>query len=368
MKHSPFPGVSLLLPLLFSVQIVGCRSEGATAGDPTTARLGESLSVWSPEPLTEPLWTVGALEGEDFEILGEVTSAAFVGGMLAVADGQAGRMHWFDREGTHKISAGGPGAGPGEFARLASLAVLPDSTIAAQDAGRSRIQFFTKGGEYTREVTFAGILEQMCAVDSTLVLMGAAPIGTGIESPLHLLDLKADGTWASIGPPSTPDPNMPELVGSEPWVVMELSQRGVIGCLDGVIFYARSIDGTVMALDTDGTRRWETRIPSFTPMEIGKNDIGVYFRPPFEAPEVNFFAGVKPWGSALAVQIYRAQPRDMLARTVTTIALDPGDGTILGMNDSIPQILAVEGGRAALLTESIYPEVAVYSIDVPSDR
>jgi hypothetical protein len=45
--------------------------------------------------------------------------------------------------------------------------------------------------------------------------------------------------------------------------------------------------------------------------------------------------------------------------------LDPGNGTILGMNDSIPLILAVEGGRAAMLTESIYPEVAVYSVNSP---
>src|SRR5680860_1461707 len=59
------------------------------------------------------------------------------------------------------------------------------------------------------------------------------------------------------------------------------SVLGKIGCMADRIVYARSSDGTVVALSRDGAELWRVQIPSFVALvheDVGK--AGIYNGPP----------------------------------------------------------------------------------------
>ncbi|WP_420633167.1 6-bladed beta-propeller [Candidatus Palauibacter sp.] len=142
-------GVPILAPFL----VTGC-------GDADSARpAGGSAGMDSPDftiaPESRSLWTVGALDGEDWEIIGSVTDLTFsAAGDLFLLDGQAGHVVVFDREGRYLWTISRRGEGPGELVQPRSMAVLADGRLAVFDRGRNGIQFFTQDGDYLDSAPF----------------------------------------------------------------------------------------------------------------------------------------------------------------------------------------------------------------------
>lgn len=120
---------------------------------------GGSASMDSPDftiaPAHEALWTVGALDGEDWEVFGAVTDLAFnESGDLFVLDRQAAHVVVFDRMGAYLRTISRQGEGPGELTEPGSMALLADGRLAVFDRSRRGIQFFTQEGEYLESAPF----------------------------------------------------------------------------------------------------------------------------------------------------------------------------------------------------------------------
>ena len=118
----------------------------------------------------EQLFSVGVLDGEDWEMLGTVTHVAFdQDGNLYIVDGLGGmsvgggarvvmpgsdgmRVLVFDASGNFLRQFGSAGEGPGEFNVPTGFAVTRDGTTIVADVGHGAYQLFGSDGGFLRLV------------------------------------------------------------------------------------------------------------------------------------------------------------------------------------------------------------------------
>ena len=118
----------------------------------------------------EEMFSIGVLDGEDWEMLGTVMHVAFdADGNLYIVDGSGGmsfggstrvlglgsdglRVLVFDRAGKFLREFGTSGEGPGEFNMPAGFAVLRDGTTVVSDNGHRAYQLFDADGRFLRMV------------------------------------------------------------------------------------------------------------------------------------------------------------------------------------------------------------------------
>lgn len=364
-----FPG---LLTALLVAALTGCQSETeGTAAAPGRDSL-DNLADWHGATLATEQWSVGSQDGPEYEVLGRIAGVTFVGAGLAIGDSYSNRIHRYDSSGQHTMSVGGTGGGPGEFRSVGSLGVLPDGTLAALDAGGG-VEFFDEQGDPRNSIRFPGNPMELCLLDSTLVVLGTL---SGSDHPLHRYNLPVGG-WASFGgtdvSSGTEDPRQRSLLYQ--------SALGKVACAYERIIYAKSSDGTVVAVAKDGTELWRVQIPSFVALvheDVG--GAGIYNGPPAGATHTDWFATVVALGQTVAVQIERthlrhpargpgAPPVGTMAGSslppevsLLTVFLDLTSGDLLGKDDSLPRLVAVRDDRVAVARESPVPQVAVYSL------
>ncbi|MXW66758.1 MAG: 6-bladed beta-propeller [Gemmatimonadales bacterium] len=112
------------------------------------------------EPAFEEVYRIGALEGESWEMFGEVNKVAFdAEGNLYVFDGTMSllgsgnlRVLVFDSTGGFRHQFGSWGGGPGEFNRPVGFAVLRDGSTVVSDVGHRAYQIFDASGAFQRMV------------------------------------------------------------------------------------------------------------------------------------------------------------------------------------------------------------------------
>ena len=106
------------------------------------------------DPDFEEVYRVGVLDGESWEMLGEVVKLAFdASGNLYVFDRAPDlRVLVFDAVGDFVREFGAAGEGPGEFNMPMSYAVLRDGTTIVGDMGHDAYQIFDASGEFVRMV------------------------------------------------------------------------------------------------------------------------------------------------------------------------------------------------------------------------
>lgn len=133
MKRVP----ALLLPTLCALT-QACDN----ASSPGTADADVPLT-----PTTEDLYTVGAYDGEDWEILGDVSTVEFdASGNLHIFDEDAKRIVVVDREGRFLRTVGREGEGPGEFSAPQSFGIMGDGRLVVYDFPGSLHIFDREGG------------------------------------------------------------------------------------------------------------------------------------------------------------------------------------------------------------------------------
>ncbi len=103
------------------------------------------ISAWAVD---DARVRIGELAGDDAYHFVEIGDAVRLDdGGIVVADAGAGRVRHFDASGRFVSEWGGPGSGPGEFARPVQIAVL-DGVVSVWDEGHWRLEQFDVRGEH----------------------------------------------------------------------------------------------------------------------------------------------------------------------------------------------------------------------------
>ncbi|WP_419860226.1 hypothetical protein [Candidatus Palauibacter sp.] len=143
------PFVLLSLP----VAAAGCGGD-AGPGDAGPAAAGLDSPDISLAPGVEEVYTVGVLDGAEWEMFGSVVGVTFgEDGTLFILDNDAGHIVVVDPSGEFARTISNKGEGPGELSQPIGMAVFPDGGIGVNDLTRG-IQFFGRDGEFLGAAAF----------------------------------------------------------------------------------------------------------------------------------------------------------------------------------------------------------------------
>ena len=114
-----------------------------------------SMTWWAVED--SPALQIGAADATEAEILHQVRGAARLsGGRIAVATRTD--VRYFSADGSHLLTAGRQGSGPGEFGDLTSLLRAGGDTLWAFDYRRRRVSVLGPQGKHVREFEIGGAI------------------------------------------------------------------------------------------------------------------------------------------------------------------------------------------------------------------
>lgn len=159
--------LALFLPIISFLP--GCSSSdqassSALAWDSAGIRIVEnSLATLASAPEWElartPTIKVGVLEGEEPFQFHQIRGAVLLGNLIWVLDRGSSELRAFQMDGSHALTAGGSGEGPGEFVLPVHLGVLPPDTLLVWDQEAQRISYFDLTGHLLRSIPIrAGLL------------------------------------------------------------------------------------------------------------------------------------------------------------------------------------------------------------------
>ena len=97
----------------------------------------------------DTVYTVGVLDGEQWEMFGRIASVAFdADGSLFILDNDAGHVVVLDPAGEFVRTISNEGEGPGELRFPSNLIVLRDGRVGVRDFGNQGIVFFNREGDF----------------------------------------------------------------------------------------------------------------------------------------------------------------------------------------------------------------------------
>ena len=157
MPKAPVPRPTLLLTA--SLLCTSCTADNPS----TTTILRDSAGVLIAENPSDafgqewqlqlpPVLEIGRADGDEDgpDLFGFITQAIQLGDIAVADDGLAREIRIFDEDGSHLVTFGRPGEGPGEFTNLWSIAELAGDSIAAIDNLNGRVSLFTSAGAFVR--------------------------------------------------------------------------------------------------------------------------------------------------------------------------------------------------------------------------
>jgi hypothetical protein len=105
-------------------------------------------SVWGDTATLIPEVTIGVADGPDEYLLGQVRGLAVApGGEVYLIDAQVPALRKYGVDGTHLVTLGREGSGPGEYRRPdGGLAVLSDGRVVLRDPGNGRFAIYAPDG------------------------------------------------------------------------------------------------------------------------------------------------------------------------------------------------------------------------------
>lgn len=188
------------LALLALLSLAACGdAEGIgdshTVTDSAGIRIVESVAPSSDAPPrieAEPLVEVGREENGPYQLGFVGPGVLLAGGAFAIGEAMSREIRIFEADGTHRVSLGGPGEGPGEFGDIADLGAGPGDSIVVFDQRNRRFAIVPASGGGVRHVPLA--------VDGNYVPFGHLGDGTPILADLsgsRHPDLDAGLHWIS---------------------------------------------------------------------------------------------------------------------------------------------------------------------------
>ena len=180
--------------------LVACGDTGDGSADGAAGTLdGPDVIV---NAVTEQVFTVGSVMGDDWDTFGSVRSVHFdAQANLHIFDSQADHILVVGPDGSLIRTVGGKGEGPGEFGNVMTAIVARDGSYTVM--GFSQIDLLEPGGEFGRRITLdpmtTGIvMADMALPDGRLVADQIVRLGDDEEQPgdggrpIHVFPL--DGT------------------------------------------------------------------------------------------------------------------------------------------------------------------------------
>jgi hypothetical protein len=199
--------------LLFSCTSPGSDASAPVIRDSLGTRIVEnSLEALAAAPewhlFSSPTPELGELDGPDPFSFYQVTGAARLHGLVWVLNRASSELRAFHEDGSHALTVGRHGEGPGEFTFALDLFVIDPDTLVVWDRGNLRVSYFDAGGTFLRAVPVLRNFQNPGLInvfeDGSLLFSDSRPIlprTGGIEhEPIYLVRFAPDGSSAdSLG-------------------------------------------------------------------------------------------------------------------------------------------------------------------------
>ena len=163
-----------LAPLLPLALLPACGDAGGGAATGTAGTLdGPDVIV---NAVTEELFTVGSVTGDDWDIFGNVGSVQFdAESNLHILDNQTDQIFVVGPDGSLVRTVGGSGEGPGEFNGVTRIFVARNGSYTVLGTGDRRIDLLAPGGNFVRRInldpaTTGMILTEAVFPDGSLLI------------------------------------------------------------------------------------------------------------------------------------------------------------------------------------------------------
>jgi hypothetical protein len=108
----------------------------------------------------QPTLDIGLLEGDPaYEFFRIVGARRLTDRRVVVADAGAFEIRYYDSSGSHLLSTGREGGGPGEFGGILSMTSTSEDTLLVHDWSNRRISYFDPSGAFARSVQLRFLTE-----------------------------------------------------------------------------------------------------------------------------------------------------------------------------------------------------------------
>ncbi len=312
---------------------------------------------------TKELLTIGVLEGDDHEMLGRVDDIAVDHfGNIFILDSRRANVRIFHPDGSFITSFGRAGEAPGEFWRPHSLAITSQRQVMVMDS---------------RAITVFDHVDSTVVLDTTVHVPFAMLNGCAFDSDIfaHAIWRERDKVIHAIGMADAQIHSFRGTYSSNSPLVRSSLSLGNIACDTGtntVVFASRYFP-VVTAYSRQGVTQWITTLSDFQSLTITENQdergLGFYTNADGFSDEIRHIQVA--FGSVI-VQVARQTPESVLALqdygAILTYILDIRTGNGLYVNDSLPFIYHIGHGRVYMATNTPYPQVVIYEINLPSPK
>ncbi|HUG28649.1 MAG TPA: hypothetical protein VMK53_10180 [Gemmatimonadales bacterium] len=106
----------------------------------------------------EPTFEVGGDETNPVYDLGQVTGATRLrDGSVAVANAATSEVRFYNPDGSHRITSGRSGAGPGEFQMIVGMWRTPADSLVVLDMAIQRLSVLSPAGQYSHSFSLGGM-------------------------------------------------------------------------------------------------------------------------------------------------------------------------------------------------------------------
>lgn len=334
--------------------------------DPDSAGSAHLAAFASRLESRSVLWTVGALEGPEEELFGDVHQVEWLGPeTIAILDRQAGLVRTA-RRGSSAGVIGGPGQGPGEYEFPVSVLSVDGSEVVVVE-GSGGLQWFrmTDGGfEFSGRQRVEGFPQAACLLGVARIVVHIPSYGPSIQLSGVLREVDQTG---NVGPPfALPYRHRQRLV-------VDRMNRGLIVCAEEetVVLAPGGLNGVYAYQAGSGDLLWHStfegiRIPPVRERTLpdGRTSVGINVR---REPHFHFLRELAGGnGVPLVVQFGRRRGQDVVngidRYEIETYLLDVGTGEGVYLGESLPRVLSLDRGRVVLLYEDPYPRIEVAAL------
>lgn len=239
-RHAP-PSTSLLCaaaPCLLALALAAC-AEGKASPDRAVTRDSAGIAItessapaWAEDDALalagEPAVVIGSEDTPEYQFGRIVSATRLSDGRIAVFDGMANELRFFDAQGRFVSRTGGSGGGPGEYKSVAWMRRLAGDSLMLYDASARRVTVLAPDGALARSVSLASPAP-------------AANEAEGTRGEARVI-IPTSGAYRAIAPFA--DGTMLARVGGAPRI-------GGPATRDSVLYVRLAADGTLR--DTVGT-------------------------------------------------------------------------------------------------------------------